>query len=57
MYLTFGQVEQPEEADQWFLKYKIAFKSGELRYHFGEPFDELTPDGRNVKVCDSVLRH
>ena len=43
-----------KEGDLWIWKYKIAFKSGELRFHIGEEFDEVTPDGRHVKVSESL---
>ena len=46
-----------KEGDLWIWKYKIAFKSGELRFHLGEEFDETTPDGRKVKVSFGVTSH
>ena len=39
-----------EEGDTWRWQYKIAFKSGDLKFHLGEDFEETTPDGRKVIV-------
>ena len=39
------------EGDTMRWQYKIAFKSGDLKFKVGEEFDETTPDGRKVKVC------
>ena len=39
-----------KEDETWTLRYKIAFKGGELKFKFGDEFDEITPDGRLVKV-------
>lgn len=45
-------MEYLKDGDVWTINYKIAFKSGHITFRSGEEFDEVTPDGRNVKVKD-----
>ena len=40
-----------EDDGTWTYDYTIAFKSGNLRFKLGEPFNETTADGRKVTVC------
>lgn len=35
---------------QWTMKSISTFKNTELKFKLGEQFDEVTPDGRNVKT-------
>ena len=41
-----------EEGGVWTIKTSTVLKSMELKFKVGEPFEETTPDGRNV---DSVV--
>merc|ERR1712150_349888 len=41
-----------EEGDGWNIKTSTTLKTMELKFKLGEPFDETTPDGREVTaVC------
>merc|ERR1711976_1790 len=54
---TYLDVSKEEDNCRW--QFKIAFKSGDLKFKLGEEFDEVTADGRpvksNVKVEDGKL--
>ena len=45
---TYLEIFTEGDLCRW--KYKIAFKSGDLKFKLGETFDETTADGRAVKV-------
>merc|ERR1712117_148254 len=45
-------MEVSEEGGVWTIKTSTTLKSMELKFKLGEPFDETTPDGREV---DSVV--
>ena len=51
---TYLEIFTEGDLCRW--KYKIAFKSGDLKFKLGDTFDETTADGRPVKVesehCD-----
>ena len=49
---TTIEIASNNEGIRW--QYKIAFKSGDLKFNFGNVFDETTPDGRTVKVCKGI---
>ena len=44
-----------EEGDSFRWKYKIAFKSADLKFQLGEDFEETTPDGRKCIVCNTQV--
>merc|ERR1712203_953369 len=43
-----------EEGDGWNIKTSTTLKTMELKFKLGEPFDETTPDGREVTAVCSL---
>ena len=38
--------------DVWKVRTETTFKTHEILFKLGEQFDETTPDGRKVRVCN-----
>merc|ERR1712099_99196 len=47
-------VEVTEDGGVWTIKTSTTLKTMELKFKLGEPFDETTPDGREVTAVCSL---